>query len=117
MHGKSIKALVDRGTVVIASGGGGIPVYNDENGDLEGINAVIDKNYSLAKMGRIIRANKFWIITNVKNVYFNFGSANQTSIKKINRNDLKKLYNNGEFQKGSIGPKIKPALHFLKYHG
>ena len=54
MHGKSIKALVDRGTIVIAFGGGGIPVYNNENDKIEGLDAVIDKDFSAAKMGRII---------------------------------------------------------------
>ena len=69
MHGKSIKALVDRGTIVIASGGGGIPVYNNSLGKLEGLDAVIDKDYSAAKMGRIIRAHELWIITDVDAVY------------------------------------------------
>ena len=58
MHGKSIKTLVDRGSIVIASGGGGIPVYSNKNGDLEGVDAVIDKDYSAAKLGHIIKANQ-----------------------------------------------------------
>tara|TARA_Y100000034_G_scaffold134842_1_gene204494 strand:+ start:277 stop:1227 length:951 start_codon:yes stop_codon:yes gene_type:complete len=117
MHGKSIKTLVDRGTIVIASGGGGIPVYNDTSGHLEGLDAVIDKDYAAAKMGRIIRARELWIITDVKYVYRNFGSPEQTPIREITRMETKELYKNGEFQKGSIGPKIRAAMHFLKYHG
>ena len=65
MHGKSIKALVDRGTIVIAFGGGGIPVYNNKNYKIEGLDAVIDKDFSAAKMGRIIRAQELWIISDI----------------------------------------------------
>ena len=117
MHGKSIKALVDRGTIVIASGGGGIPVYNDPSGHLEGIDAVIDKDYAAAKLGRIIRAEELWIITDVDNVYRNYGTDTQESIRSMTRQEAQELYESGEFQQGSIGPKIKAAMHFLKYHG
>jgi len=116
MHGKSIKSLVDRGTILIATGGGGIPVYNDIH-HLEGMDAVIDKDYTAAKLGRIIRAEELWIITDVEYVYRNFGSPEQTPIRKMIRMEAKELYQSGEFQKGSIGPKIKAAMHFLKYHG
>ena len=116
MHGKSIKSLVDRGTILIATGGGGIPVYNDIY-HLEGMDAVIDKDYTAAKLGRIIRAEELWIITDVEYVYRNFGSPEQTPIRMMNQIEAKELYQNGEFQKGSIGPKIKAAMHFLKYHG
>ena len=116
MHGKSIKSLVDRGTILIAAGGGGIPVYNDIN-HLEGIDAVIDKDYTAAKLGRIIRAEELWIITDVDCVYRNFGNPEQTPIRKMISMEAKELYQSGEFQKGSIGPKIKAAMYFLKYHG
>ena len=117
MHGKSIKALVERGTIVIATGGGGIPVYNNSDGKIEGLDAVIDKDYSAAKMGRIIRAQELWIITDIDCVYENFGSSKQKRISIINASEIGKLYQKGEFQKGTIAPKIKAALHFLKYHG
>ena len=117
MHGKSIKALVDRGTIVIASGGGGIPVFNDSTGHLEGLDAVIDKDYAAAKLGRILHAEELWIITDVDNVYLSFGTDNQEILRIITTSDAEKLYKQGEFQQGSIGPKIKAALHFLKYHG
>ena len=116
MHGKSIKSLVDRGTIVIATGGGGIPVYNDAE-HLEGLDAVIDKDYTAAKLGRIIHAEELWIITDVEYVYRNYGRFDQLPIQELTRSEAKKLYDDGEFQKGSIGPKIKAAMHFLKYHG
>ena len=117
MHGKSIKALVDRGTIVIASGGGGIPVHNNELGQLDGLDAVIDKDYSAAKMGRIIRAQELWIITDVECVYDNFGNTNQKRIGLITRKEAQEFHEKGVFQKGSIAPKIKAAIHFLKHHG
>jgi len=116
MHGKSIKSLVERGTIVIATGGGGIPVYNDAE-HLEGLDAVIDKDYTAAKLGRIIHAEELWIITDVEYVYRNYGRFDQLPIQELTSSEAKKLYDNGEFQKGSIGPKIKAAMHFLKYHG
>ena len=117
MHGKSIKALVDRGTVVIAFGGGGIPVYNDDEHKIEGLDAVIDKDFSAAKMGRIIRAQELWIISDIEYLYRNFKEENQTPYKEISFQDLISLYKNNSFQEGTIKPKIKAAIHFLKHHG
>ena len=117
MHGKSIKALVDRGTIVIAFGGGGIPVYNDDKHKIEGLDAVIDKDYSAAKMGRIIRAQELWIISDIEYLYRNFREENQTPYKEISFQDLISLYKNNSFQEGTIKPKIKAAIHFLKHHG
>ena len=117
MHGKSIKALVDRGTVVIAFGGGGIPVYNDDEHKIEGLDAVIDKDFSAAKMGRIIRAQELWIISDIEYLYRNFREENQTPIKEISFQDLISLYKKNIFQEGTIKPKIEAAIHFLKHHG
>ena len=117
MHGKSIKALVDRGTIVIAFGGGGIPVFNNKNGQIEGLDAVIDKDFSAAKMGRIIRAQELWIISDIDYLYSNFGTKNARPIKEIGNKELQSLYNQNIFQEGTIKPKIKAALHFLKHHG
>ena len=117
MHGKSIKALVDRGTIVIAFGGGGIPVFNNDNGQIEGLDAVIDKDFSAAKMGRIIRAQELWIISDIDYLYSNFGTENARPIKEIGTKELQSLYNQNIFQEGTIKPKIKAALHFLKHHG
>jgi len=117
MHGKSIKALVDRGTIVIAFGGGGIPVFNTEENKIQGLDAVIDKDFSAAKMGRIIRAEELWIISDIEYLYRNFGEKNQVPIKEISFEDIKKLYNENIFQEGTVKPKVRAAIHFLKYHG
>ena len=117
MHGKSIKALVDRGTIVIAFGGGGIPVFNTEENKIQGLDAVIDKDFSAAKMGRIIRAEELWIISDIEYLYRNFGDKNQVPIKEISFEDIKKLYNENIFQEGTVKPKVRASIHFLKHHG
>ncbi len=117
MHGKSIKALVDRGTIVIAFGGGGIPVFNTEDNKIQGLDAVIDKDFSAAKMGRIIRAEELWIISDIEYLYRNFGEKNQVPIKEISFEDIKKLYNENIFQESTVKPKVRAAIHFLKHHG
>ena len=114
MHGKSIKTLVDRGTIVIASGGGGIPVFNNNNGHLEGLDAVIDKDFSAAKLGRIIKAQELWIITDIDSVYLNFGTRNQKRLKSISKNQIEKYYSKGEFQKGSMEPKNNSCYSLFK---
>jgi carbamate kinase len=68
-------------------------------------------------MGHIIRAQELWIITDVDNVYHHFGTNKQEVIQSMTRREAEDLYEKGEFQQGSIGPKIKAAIHFLKYHG
>ena len=68
-------------------------------------------------MGRIIRAQELWIITDVDNVYHHFGTEKQKAIQSMTRAEAAELYEKNNFQEGSIGPKIKAALHFLKYHG
>ena len=117
MHGKSIKSLVEGGTIVIAAGGGGIPVCNNKKGYLDGLDAVIDKDYAAAKMGHIIRAQELWIITDVDNVYKNFGTKKQEPVFFMSRKEAERLYLKDVFQEGSIAPKIKAAIHFLKHRG
>ena len=92
-------------------------VYSNRLGKLEGLDAVIDKDYSAAKMGRIIRAHELWIITDVDAVYENFGSSNQKRVSSMTKKEAEKLYDEGLFQKGSIAPKVRAAIHFLKHHG
>jgi len=71
-----VKKLVDHGTIVLAAGGGGIPAYFDKNNNLEGLDAVIDKDYSAALLGRVLKAEELWIITDVDNAYINYNKPN-----------------------------------------
>jgi len=117
MHGKSIKALVDRGTIVLAAGGGGIPVYNDKNYKLEGLDAVIDKDLTAAMLGRVIRAQELWIITDIDYVYLRFKKADQKKISTMTTAEAEKFLKQGQFGIGSMAPKIKAALYFLAHYG
>ena len=116
-NGKSIKHLVDFGTIVIAGGGGGIPAYNKKNGNLKGVDGVVDKDKSSALLGRIIKANEYFIITDVDNIYLNYNKDNQKKITNTTADEIKKWLEDGHFGIGSMEPKIKSALYFLKYHG
>ena len=117
LHGKSIRTLVKRGSIVLAAGGGGIPVYNDKYNNLEGLDAVIDKDLTAAKLGRIVRANEYFIITDVDKVYLNFNQKNEEPIYEMSYSEAERLQKNGQFQKGSMGPKIRSALYFLEHGG
>ena len=116
-NGKSIKHLVDFGTIVIAGGGGGIPSYNKENGNLKGIDGVVDKDKTSALLGRIIKANEYFIITDVDNIYLNYKKDNQIKITNATAKQIKEWLKLGHFGIGSMEPKIKSALYFLKHHG
>ncbi|MBC8322359.1 MAG: carbamate kinase [Candidatus Marinimicrobia bacterium] len=117
MHGISIRTLVDAGTIVLAAGGGGIPVFNDKNHNLEGLDAVIDKDLTAAKLGRVIRAQEYYIITDVDQVYLDFSTPNQRPIHQMTDEKAKQYQEDGQFQIGSMWPKIRSALYFLKHNG
>ena len=116
-NGKSIKHLVDFGTIVIAGGGGGIPAYNLEDGSLEGLDGVIDKDMTAALLGRIIKAQELFIITDVDNIYLNFKTDSQEIIRNTTAKDMEGWLKDGQFWRGTMKPKIKAALYFLNHHG
>jgi len=116
-HGRSIQTLVDNGTIVIASGGGGIPTFWNNEQKLEGLNAVIDKDLSAALLGRVIKSNELWIITDLDQACLNFGKDNEEPLLNMSTEEAKRYLDEGHFQAGSMGPKIEAALYFLKYHG
>tara|TARA_B100000674_G_scaffold423489_1_gene376150 strand:- start:18 stop:971 length:954 start_codon:yes stop_codon:yes gene_type:complete len=116
-NGKSIKHLVNYGTIVIAGGGGGIPSYNDDEGILHGLDGVIDKDYSAALLGRIIRADEFFMITDVDNVYLNYNKENQKKLDHCTVSEAEKYLEEGHFGVGSMEPKIKSAIYFLEHYG
>ena len=116
-EGVVIKKLVDAGVIVIASGGGGIPVLEDEEGNYKGIEAVIDKDLAGERLAEIVGANIFLILTDVENAKINYGKANEKSLGKITFKEAKQYFDEGHFLAGSMGPKVKACLRFLENGG
>lgn len=112
-----IKKLIDNKMVVMAVGGGGIPVVRDKNGDLKGVAAVIDKDFASGLLAEKLNADLFIISTAVDKVYLNFGKENQKAIDKMNVAEAKKYIKDGQFAKGSMLPKIEAAISFLEAGG
>ncbi len=117
MNVKIIKELVDRGTIVIASGGGGIPIYYDEQGMIQSLEAVIDKDAASSLLANKIKADEFYILTDVPYVFSNFGKPNQQIEEFLTKDRIEQLIANGEFGEGSMLPKIKSALKFVENGG
>lgn len=112
-----IKSLVDSGVVTIAVGGGGIPVICDENGNLKGVGAVIDKDLASSLLASSLGADLFLISTAVEKVYLNFGRPDQKAIDKMTLAEAKKYIEEGHFKPGSMLPKIKAIVRFLEKGG
>ena len=110
---ESIKTLLDNGQVVICAGGGGIPVIKQDN-KLEGVAAVIDKDYASAKLAELIDADYLVILTAVDNVHLNHGKENEVVLKDVKKGDMAKYLGEGHFAKGSMYPKVQAVLNFLK---
>jgi carbamate kinase len=116
VEGPAINSLVDAGYIVIASGGGGIPVI-EEDGKFKGVEAVIDKDLAGERLATFLGAEKFIILTDVDAVYVDYGKQSQRKISKIKVEELKKLYNEGQFPPGSMGPKVKASIRFIEAGG
>ncbi|MCF7885459.1 MAG: carbamate kinase [Candidatus Marinimicrobia bacterium] len=112
-----IKQLVDEGTIVIAAGGGGIPVYVMENGEYEGMDAVIDKDLASAVLARDIEANELIILTDVNKVLLNYGCEDEIPIDRISVGKMKKHLEDNQFPPGSMGPKVEAAVNFIEDGG
>lgn len=117
VNSRIIRQLVDQGVIVIAAGGGGIPVYVEVDGTFEGVDVVIDKDRASAVLAIDIHARILVILTNVENVYLNYNKPNQIKLEKITVSEAEKFLNEGQFPQGSMGPKIEAAVHFLKSGG
>jgi carbamate kinase len=116
IENETIKMLVECGTVVIACGGGGIPVTKSPEGWV-GIEAVIDKDRASAVLANEVNADILLISTAVPKVCLNFGKPDQISLDTLTLEDAKKYLADGHFAKGSMGPKIEAAIHFLENGG
>ena len=113
---EAIRVLVENGWIVIASGGGGIPVV-EEDGILRGVEAVIDKDLASERLATALGCGMLIILTDVDRVYLNFGKPNAKPIEVMTVSEVEKYYREGHFPPGSMGPKILAAIRFVKNGG
>lgn len=113
----TIKELVKRGEIVIAVGGGGIPIYIEDDGTFEGVDAVIDKDFASALLAINIEADLFVILTGVDKVAVDYGMESQRDLDLMTVAEAKRYYEEKQFPAGSMGPKIKAAIDFIERGG
>ncbi len=113
----TIRLLLDQDVVVIAVGGGGIPVRQNEKGELEGCAAVIDKDLASCLLAKNLKADLFIISTGVDKVAIDFKKPTQRELDRLTLADAKKYLAEGQFPAGSMGPKIEAAIDFLEHGG
>ena len=112
-----IRRLVEGGAVVIAAGGGGIPVYQDVGNYFNGVEAVIDKDYTTSLLAQELDADLFIVLTQVAQVAENFGRPNQRWLQEITVAKAKEMLEQHQFPPGSMGPKIRAAIEFVEKTG
>jgi len=113
----SIIKLLECDVITIAAGGGGIPVKVDENGFLQGVEAVIDKDRASALLAKEINADELIILTGVDVVYLNYGKENEKALTELKVSEAKKYLEEKQFPKGSMGPKVEAAISFVENTG
>ena len=114
---ETVKHLADSGFVVIASGGGGIPVVRQPDGSLKGVEAVIDKDLAGNVLAKEVGADVLMILTDVPKVAINFGKPEQKWLDTLTVSEMEKLQAEGHFKAGSMGPKVEAAVRFVKNGG
>ncbi len=114
---KVIETMARQGTIVIASGGGGIPVYLDENKDVRPSEVVIDKDLASSLLAARIGADEFYILTDVPYVFLDYRKESERSVEFLNYKDCRKYLEEGQFSEGSMAPKIRACLQFIEQGG
>jgi carbamate kinase len=110
----TIRALLERGTMVIACGGGGVPIYRDPVLGLEGVDAVVDKDLAAAVLARDLGAELFLILTDVDAVYTGWGTDQQRAISSMTVEEADRLASEGVFGEGSMAPKVRAAADYVR---
>ncbi len=109
-----IKSMLDAGEIVVAVGGGGIPCVRENNRNLHGVEAVVDKDYASARLAIEVHADVLFFLTAVEQVYQDFDTPNQKALKNLSVAESKRFLNEDQFGKGSMEPKIRAAITFLE---
>ncbi|RYV49528.1 carbamate kinase [Pengzhenrongella frigida] len=109
----SILNLLDHEFIVVACGGGGIPVARDEAGELHGVPAVIDKDFASAKLAEVVGADVLFILTAVDRVAIGFGTPEQRDLERLDLAEAERYLDDGQFGAGSMAPKVQAAMEFV----
>ena len=117
LEAKALKRLVDAGIIIIASGGGGIPIAMDSKGDYHGVEAVIDKDLAGEKLAEAVIADLLLILTDVEKVFLDFGTPKQMALDLVQLEKAKAYQREGHFSPGSMGPKVEACVRFLEFGG
>ena len=113
----SIRRMVDAGIVVVASGGGGIPVVYNKDETLRGTAAVIDKDKAGERLAEVVGADIFIVLTDIDCAKINFGTPEEKDVKCVTLSEIKKLHEEGHFKAGSMGPKVLACIRFIEWGG
>ncbi len=112
-----IRDLVHAGRVVVAAGGGGIPVIINGRGLFKGMEAVIDKDYVASLIAREVKVDLFIILTNIDRVYLDYGTPQERPVEVMTSAEAREYFSQGQFPPGSMGPKIEAAIEFVQAGG
>jgi len=115
VQGQMIRELMDLGVIVIAAGGGGIPVTSGD--ESEGVEAVIDKDLGAAVLAKVVKAKVLLILTDVEKVFLDYGKPSQRPVDRMTVQECRNFLEEGQFPVGSMGPKIESAVKFLESGG
>lgn len=117
LEGKALKKLVDAGMIVIASGGGGIPIILNNRGKFEGIEGVIDKDLAGEKLAEAVGSDILMVLTDIAKVKLGFGTAEERDLERMDIAQAKQYLKEGHFLAGSMGPKVLACIRFIEYGG
>lgn len=113
----AIKTLINSGALLISAGGGGVPVIRGENGELRGVEAVIDKDLGASMLAQKLEADRLLILTDVERVCVDFRKPSQRELSELSVADARRYLEEGQFGKGSMGPKVQAAANFVEGGG
>lgn len=109
----TIRGLIDNGQIVVAAGGGGIPVVQEEDGRLSGVEAVIDKDFASERLAELVEADLFIVLTGVDYVFVNYNKPNQEKLEHVSVEQLEEYIQQNQFAPGSMLPKVEAAIDFV----
>jgi carbamate kinase len=113
----AIRALIETGAIVVAGGGGGIPVVREDSGTLRGVEAVIDKDLAAERLASLVGADTLVLLTGVPKVALDYGTPNQRELSSVTVAEAERYLADGQFPAGSMGPKVNAATRFLQNGG